>query len=265
LYIGFGLSKKESLAKWAWICLLSGMIAHFFSVTGRTVEFWQIPQNRWFLPLASMFDTLSFFVLIIIAEYIFIQSRQHMAVLGAFVVSMATLVMLVGFFGPSKTSVEPLPEKLQSYSLTIHVPLILMAYAAFAIAFAVGLVFLIQERQIKSKKPSFLVFNLPSLDELDTMIFHIILFALPLLGLGILNGAHWAQVAWGRYWDWDPKETWALITFLVYLGYVSARLIGGWRGRKATYLSLIGFFVVIFTYVGVDHLSKLHTFKSGGP
>jgi ABC-type transport system involved in cytochrome c biogenesis permease subunit len=82
--------------------------------------------------------------------------------------------------------------------------------------------------------------------------------------LGVLLGAKWAYEAWGRYWGWDAKETWALITWIVYMIYLHMRLIVGWRGRKAAYLSIVGFLMVIFTYVGVNYLSQLHGFLSGG-
>ena len=88
--------------------------------------------------------------------------------------------------------------------------------------------------------------------------------AFPLLTLGVLLGARWAYDAWGRYWGWDAKETWALITWLIYAAYLHMRLVVGWRGRKTAYLSLAGFGVVLFTYIGVNYLSELHGFLSGG-
>jgi ABC-type transport system involved in cytochrome c biogenesis permease subunit len=108
------------------------------------------------------------------------------------------------------------------------------------------------------------MFRLPSLDELDHMIYQVIWWAFPFLTLGILFGAQWAFDVWGRYWGWDPKETWALITWLIYFAYLNIRLIVGWRGRKTAYLSLAGFGAVLFTYVGVNYLSHLHGFLSGG-
>src|SRR4051794_22786445 len=98
---------------------------------------------------------------------------------------------------------------------TLHIPLLLGSYVIFGAAFAVGLAYLWEERQVKSKHLSDLTFQLPSLDRLDRMISRLILTAVPFLTLGILLGGVWAQRAWGRFWGWDPKETWALITWLV--------------------------------------------------
>ncbi len=117
---------------------------------------------------------------------------------------------------------------------------------------------------MKSKKPSELSYRLPSLEELDRLIYRIIMLAFPVLTLGIMLGARWAYDAWGRYWGWDAKETWAFITWLVYLIYLHMRLVVGWGGRRTAYLSLAGFGVILFTYVGVNYLSELHGFLSGG-
>jgi cytochrome c-type biogenesis protein CcsB len=146
---------------------------------------------------------------------------------------------------------------------TLHVPLLLTAYGIFFAAFLVGIVYLWEERQMKSKHPNTLTFRLPSLEELDNLIAKLISAAFPLLTLGLLLGGIWAQHAWGRFWGWDPKETWTLITCLVYASYLSARAFIGWRGRKSTYLSLAGFAVVLFTYMGVSYFSPLHGFFYG--
>jgi len=145
----------------------------------------------------------------------------------------------------------------------LHVPVLLISYAIFAAAFTVGILYLWQERKMKSKHLNELAYQLPSLDELDTLIFKLILVAVPLLTVGILLGGVWAHRAWGRFWGWDPKETWALITWLVYIAYLSVRFGVGWRGRKTAYLSLAGFAFVLFTYVGVNYFSPLHGFLSG--
>src|SRR4051812_45462711 len=113
---------------------------------------------------------------------------------------------------------------------TLHVPLLLGSYMLFGAAFAVGLAYLWEERQVKSKHLSNLTLQLPSLDRLDTLISKLISAAVPFLTVGILLGAIWAQNTWGRFWGWDPKETWSLITWLVYVTYLIVRWIIGWRG-----------------------------------
>ncbi len=147
---------------------------------------------------------------------------------------------------------------LFSIARVLHVPILFLSYAIFAAAFTVGILYLWQERQMKSKHLAELSYQLPSLEALDTLISKLIAVALPLLTVGILLGGIWAHRSWGRFWSWDPSETWALITWLVYVAYLLVRRGIGWRGRKTAYLSLAGFVMVLITYVGVNYFSPLH-------
>jgi cytochrome c-type biogenesis protein CcsB len=105
--------------------------------------------------------------------------------------------------------------------------------------------------------------NLPGLEALDELTYKIIGLGMPFLTLCIVTGAFWAEKAWGSYWSWDPKETWSLITWLIYAGYLHVRLIGNWRGKKAIYLAIAGFLAVIFTFLGVNLLLPgLHSYAS---
>jgi cytochrome c-type biogenesis protein CcsB len=153
---------------------------------------------------------------------------------------------------------------LYNIARLLHVPLLMVSYMTFAAAFFVGLAYLWEERQMKSKHPKQLTFQLPSLEALDSLISKLIMVGFPLLTIGIVLGGVWAKQAWGRFWGWDPKETWALITWLVYDLYLFIHFIAGWRGRKTTYFSLAGFAVVLFTYVGVNYMSPLHRFLMPG-
>ena len=263
LYLGYAATRRESLAGVARWALVIAVVAHAASFVVRTYLARQIPQHGWYVPWSNWFESFSFFAIIIAAEYLYIQ-RRNVPILGAFVIPLVFASMLVAIRSPFGTQIPTLPPALQSYWMAIHVPVMFISYAAFANAFGVGLAYLLQERQLKSKKPSEIAFRLPSLDELDRLIYRIILFAFPILTLGILLGARWAYDAWGRYWGWDAKETWALITWFMYVVYLHLRLLRGWRGRKSAYLSMVGFVVVIFTYVGVNYLSELHGFLSGG-
>jgi cytochrome c-type biogenesis protein CcsB len=106
---------------------------------------------------------------------------------------------------------------------------------------------------------------LPTPDVLDRVTYKTIGIAFPLLTLMIATGAYWANQAWGSYWSWDPKETWAAITWLVYAGYLHTRITRGWRGRRAAWFAIIGFAVVIFTFFGVTYLLPgMHAYASNG-
>jgi cytochrome c-type biogenesis protein CcsB len=105
--------------------------------------------------------------------------------------------------------------------------------------------------------------RLPPLKVLDDLNYQALKFGFPLLTLGIITGAVWANYAWGRYWDWDPKETWSLITWLLYAALLHQRLTVGWRGRKAAIMAIIGFLAVLFTFLGVNLLlSGLHAYSN---
>jgi cytochrome c-type biogenesis protein CcsB len=137
--------------------------------------------------------------------------------------------------------------------------------AVFTVAFAAGVMYLLQERMLKSKKFSALYHRLPSLETLDSINYKCLTFGFPLMTMGIISGAIWANSAWGGYWRWDPKETWALITWFLYAALLHGRLTVGWRGRRAAIFAIIGFLCVLFTFLGVNLLlTGEHSFNALG-
>jgi cytochrome c-type biogenesis protein CcsB len=282
LYLAYLFTKKEKYSLWAKRLLMVAVVLHFGSLITRTYDARSgymaqatalraegkieaaIGAERAahsYVPWSNWFESFSFFGLIIALIYLIITRGYHIPVLGAFVMPVSWGLLTVAFC--SDKTLKPLLPALHSYWMAIHVPIMFVSYSILAVAFAVGIAYLLQERQMKSKRPSEMTYRLPSLDDLDTLIYKLIMAAFPPLTLGIFLGGVWAYEAWGRFWGWDPKETWALITWFVYVIYLHLRLFVGWRGRKTAYLSLIGFGVVLFTYVGVNYLSPLHGFLSG--
>ncbi|MCX8012217.1 MAG: c-type cytochrome biogenesis protein CcsB, partial [Desulfobacterota bacterium] len=151
--------------------------------------------------------------------------------------------------------IQPLVPALQSNWLTYHVITCFLGYAAFAVSFGVSIMFLIKANSKGG------IGILPDQAVLDEINYKAISFGFPMLTLGIITGAVWANYAWGSYWSWDPKETWSLITWLFYAAFLHARYTRGWGGRKTAILSIIGFLAVIFTYFGVNLLlSGLHSY-----
>jgi cytochrome c-type biogenesis protein CcsB len=138
-----------------------------------------------------------------------------------------------------------------------------MGNAVFALAFCCGIMYLVQESQLKAKKVGAITKRLPSLQVLDDMNYQALKFGFPLLTLGIITGAVWAEYAWGRYWGWDPKETWSLITWFLYAALLHQRLTVGWRGRKAAIMAIAGFGAALFTFLGVNLLLPgLHSYAN---
>lgn len=258
LSIGYLVSKRESLAVAARWSMGFGAGLHFLSLAFHCSFIQDIFPGIQCSVWPKRFTSLSFFALLIAVEYLIVQAIEHLPILGAFVTPFVVGFMAAALSIPPGFVSKPiLPPELEASWLMIHVPLIFVAYGAFAIAFSVGLAYLIQERQLKSKKPSHLAFRLPSLDELDNLIFRIVIFGWPVLVLGVGLGHAWALQAWGEYTKLDPKLVWALITVLVYGIYLFLRIFFGWRGRRITYVSLLGFVLVLASYLCVNHLTKV--------
>ncbi|MBI4374848.1 MAG: c-type cytochrome biogenesis protein CcsB [Elusimicrobia bacterium] len=254
-------SKQERLSLWMLRLMGIGLALHLASFGFRLHAFWQIPENRFFLPINSFFGALSYLALAVAAVFFVIEREYRLGILGAFVLPWTAIGVgaAVIFADPAIAGLVP---ALQSYWINIHPMVLMTAYAAFGNAFGVGLALLIQEHQIKSRKPSELCYRLPSIEDLDNLNYKIIVAAFPTLTVGILMGGVWAYNAWGRFWGWDAKETWSLITALIYAGYLHMRFVKGLRGRKAVYVSMVGFASVLFTFVGVNFLSELHGYLS---
>lgn len=283
LYMAYLFTRRETLSAAGHKLLMVSVFMHAFSLAARVVAARAVPGHHWYVPWSNWFESFSLFALLISLVFLLVQAKTHLPILGAFVLPWTWLALLMALSHPffsnpgwrfttfrefwalagSAREIPGLQPALQSYWMAIHVPVMFASYSSFANAFGIGIAYLIQERQIKSRKPGELSYRLPSLEDLDRLIYRIIFTAFPVLTLGILLGARWAYDAWGRYWGWDAKETWALITWFVYLVYLHMRLVVGWRGRRTAYLSLAGFAVVLFTYVGVNYLSQLHGFLSG--
>jgi len=209
----------------------------------------------------NMYESLVFFAWCLVIVYLLITIKYRVPVVGAFVMPIAFILMAAAALLPDK-GIGELPPALKSFWLPVHVGFSFMGDALFAIAFGSGIMYLIQEKHLKRKKPGPLYYRLPSLTVLDSINYRALTIGFPLLTLGIITGSIWAQYAWGSYWQWDPKETWSLITWLIYAALLHMRFTVGWRGRKAALFSIIGFVVVLFTFLGVNLLlSGLHSYN----
>ena len=257
------LLTKSARASRAMLTLMGvGLGAHSLAFAARLILFWEFPENRWFLPVNSFFGALSFLSLSLTAAFFAIEARKRLGILGAFVLPPAALFLGLALLRADQ-SLTPLSPELRSYWLNFHPMVLMTAYAAFANAFGVGVALLIQERQIKSRKPSALCYRLPSLDELDALNGKIIAIALPVLVLGLGMGAMWAFEAWGRAWSWAPKETMALITALFYAEFLWLRYAAGRRGRTPVYVSMVAFACMLVTFFGAEMSSGRHGFLGG--
>jgi cytochrome c-type biogenesis protein CcsB len=193
--------------------------------------------------------------------YLLIQLRFNIGVLGSFLSPLAAVMMTGSFFLPVPAG--PVNPVLRSLWIVFHVGCVFIGNGLFAIAFLVGVMYLTQESRIKSKRLGALYDRLPSLEVLDSLNYHCLVLGFPLLTLGLISGSFYAQYTLGSFWRWDPKEVWSLIAWLLYAVLLHGRLVMGWRGKRSAILSIVGFLVLIFSFLGVNYLVKgYHTFSA---
>ncbi len=211
------------------------------------------------IPITSAHEATSFFSWCIVLIFFILQFRYRIILLSSFIMPVVFVLMLSSAM--LSREIKPLSPALQSYWLGIHTVLAFLGNAAFAMAFGIGLMYLVQEHYVKSKRLGGLFERLPSLQTLDEINYRLITIGFPLLTLAIITGILWAERAWGRYWNWDPREVWSLITWFIYAIVLHARLIAGWRGKRAALLSIIGFLTILIAFFGIKLLQKgLHVF-----
>lgn len=213
-------------------------------------------------PLSNLYESVVFFAWTIILIFAFVDLKYRYRIIGAFVVPFALFGMAWAQLGLN-SGIEPLVPALQSNWLLYHVVTCFLGYAAFAVACGVSIMYLIATRIGLGKEGSRgAILNMfPPTKLLDDLNYKAIMIGFPLLTLGIVTGAAWANYAWGTYWSWDPKETWSLIVWFVYAAFLHARITRGWVGRRAAWLSITGFAATIFCYLGVNLLlSGLHSY-----
>jgi ABC-type transport system involved in cytochrome c biogenesis permease subunit len=198
------------------------------------------------IPLSNTYETMLLMAFVVPLLYLFIMKMDSSGVIAAGLSFLCLALIASSSFLDSAP--RPLVPALKSNWLTIHVMLSFISYASFAVAFISAIVFLASREKDRSSA--------------DEVSYRCILLGYPFLTLGIVTGAVWANQAWGSYWSWDPKETWALITWLIYGAYLHMRLSYGIKGIKSSVLAIIGFVLVLFTYFGVNYLlSGLHSYR----
>lgn len=253
-YLAYIFFLRGALSKIAVTLTLIGFASHTLAIIARYVE-------AGYTPVTNLHESLSFFAWMIIGILLIANLKYKVKVLGSFLAPIALLLMLFAFALPKE--IVPLAPVLKSFWHPFHVIFAFLGNALFTLTFCCGVMYLIQEHQLKSKKMGAITKRLPPLNLLDDLSYQSLKFGFPLLTLGIITGAVWAEYAWGRYWGWDPKETWSLITWLLYAALLHQRLTVGWRGRKAAMMAIVGFLAVLFTFLGVNLLLPgLHAYSN---
>lgn len=271
--------KKDLLNKLGYMAMVAGFLASSGALLSRLMD-------SGHPPVSNFFESLIYVIWAMLGMYLVVAHRYKSLVFSVGAAPFVFIVMGISSILPQNWKASgPLVPALQSYWINIHVTLMLISYAAFALAAVTSIIYLVYSFTSKqqlvvsgsgsSHNISFeTVMNNDSLEEsndanrhlvlFDEMTHRLILFGFPVLAIGIIMGALWANHAWGTYWSWDPKETSSLMTWLFYAAYIHFRHTGKATGRNAAFFSLVGFGAMIFTYYMVNYLPGLHSYAGMG-
>ncbi|MDO9515519.1 MAG: cytochrome c biogenesis protein CcsA [Syntrophales bacterium] len=202
------------------------------------------------IPSANIYGSLSFIAWAVAGSYLAFQAKTKTQVLGAFVSPVVVVMMIAASAGLMDGASIPLA--LRGPLVSFHILLLLTGGALFALACLAGLMYLVQDRLIRGKKVSGFSRLLPSLRDLDRINHLCTVWGFPLLTFGIIAGSVWARTVWGSDWQWDPKQVFTAVSWVLYAAVVHQRVAIGWKGRKAALLSIIAFAGLLFAFIGVN-------------
>ena len=224
--------------------LAMGMVALGFSC--HTVFLLWIGYLNGHFPITNLSESLCFFAWCISFAFIIANIRYKITALGAFSLPLVSVLTILSQLIWEEN--HAIPPFLKSRWVYFHAGVAFISYASFFLTFVSGVFYLIQEKELKGKHFRFLYFRLPPLQVCGELLKRFLFIGFIAMSLTIVTGAFWAQQAWGRFWNWDPKETAALITWAIYFVLVNYRLSARWHGKWAAYISILGFISVLFTF-----------------
>lgn len=244
--IAYLISSKDSVGNTLTSGLRIAAIIHTLLIIFRTFE-GQRP------PFQTLYETLSWFAWSANITYLYVQSKWQDVHLPGFIVAFIAMAACLYSLLMRSPVIAPVPPALQSPWYEVHVVIAFLAYAVFVVSFSVETCYL-RFKTLSDDAPG--IFGHID-EEFHRWTHRLVLLGFPLLTFAVFSGAAWANDAWGRYWSWDPKETWSLITWTVYALYLHTKAIKRWRGKPASMLNLLGFVCMIMTFLGVNWLVKL--------
>ncbi len=243
-----------------WSAATMGMVG----LMVRWRESYLISHDVGHIPVSNLYEVFILFSIFTALLYLFYERRYQIRSLGGFVlliISAAVIFQLWYTFGKGAHEIQPLVPALQSYWMKIHVPANFVGYGAFSMAAMIGVAYLLKSSQQTRNRQGILATALPDLAVMDDLMYKTIALGFAFFTLATILGALWAAEAWGGYWSWDPKETWALIVWLNYAAWLHMRMSKGWNGNPMAWWAVIGLFVTVFAFLGVNmFLSGLHSY-----
>lgn len=217
-----------------------------------------------YIPVSNLYEVFILFAVITALLYLFYERRFRTRSLGGFVllvISAAVAFILWYAFERGAADIQPLVPALQSYWMKIHVPANFVGYGAFAMAAMIGVAYLLTSWARDKQSQNVMATSMPDLIVMEDLMYKTIALGFAFFTVATILGALWAAEAWGGYWSWDPKETWALIVWLNYAAWLHMRMIKGWHGRPMAWWAVIGLFVTLFAFLGVNmFLGGLHSY-----
>ena len=246
------VNKRRSLQRVAEWSIIAGFVLH----TGALVADWVIDGHY---PLFGLREALSFLAWALVALYALVRYRYRTQAVGAFTMPLISSLTFVALLMGTTASSTPASFS-ETWLFPIHTTLLIFAYAAFFIVFMASVMYLLQERELKLKTFSAIFHRLPSLTTVNELATYAAAFGLTLLTLGIATGMIWSRARSGQLWHNDPKEIFALLTWLLYFGLTIYRSSANWHGRKAAWLGVVGFALVLCTFFGAPLLGGYHVF-----
>ncbi len=249
LYFVFIAVKRDGISRVAVTLQVIGWCLHTVALICRGIG-----AGR--LPMTNQYEFATSFAWGICLVSLFFVLKFHFSVLGAF--ASPVMFLIIGYAAMQSKDVHELMPALRSNWLGFHVSTAIIAYGAFGVSFVLSLIFLLRD---KVQAGGFLDQRIPDREKLDGISYRSVALGLLFLTFTIVTGAIWAERAWGRYWSWDPKETWSLVTWIIYAIYLHLRIRRGYEGKAAAIFAVIGFLCVLFTYVGVNtFLPGIHSY-----
>lgn len=248
-YFLYLFEQKEAYQKAAFGFICMGAISHLAQMVVYT-------RATGHFPIQNLEQSLSVSAFSIACMFLFFRYRVDLKILGVFSSAILSLIMLAVWIIP-EAPVEK-NEILKGFWFYSHIILVFAGNAALALACGAGILYLLQEKGIKGKNPGFFFKRLPSLDLLDNVGYNCLSTGFALLTIGLVTGFIYAKSIWGKFWSWDPKELFSVGTWLIYAVLLHLRVSSGWRGRKFAIMTIVGFVVIMFTFLGVNMLLGGH-------
>jgi cytochrome c-type biogenesis protein CcsB len=242
-YLALFVRNRDVRSKTAGALLAVTVLVHLAAVTIRFV-------GERHAPIANVGEAVSFFALSTTLVYVYLEARMRTQSMGIFILTIVLVFQTVATFRYEPFA--PIDDSLKSAWFAVHVTGTIFSFSGFAIATVSSALYLLLYRELHAARPGFVFQRIPPLETLDAMSRRGVKLGLILLSLGILTGMMWAKGAWGYFWRWDPKMCTSFSVWLIYTAYLWLRTRASWSGRRAAYVALFGFAMIVFTFVVVD-------------